>query len=124
MGWLKINETGVSVLDILEMLAENKSPDDIVRRYPLLSFGDIASAAATARYLILYHWAVCRCPESALSPDRRITDRTKPIGKWTPRDDLELTILFRSGASVENMARIFVTGKTDITERLKRLNLM
>jgi hypothetical protein len=124
MGWLRLENTDVSVLDILEMLAENRSTDEILRRFPSISRTDIASAAATARYLIIYHWAVCRSPDSALLPDRRELVPTSRGGNWSPQEELELARLFRSGSSIDDMARIFITMKTDIIECLKRLNLM
>lgn len=123
MAWLRIENTDVSVLDILEMLAENRTVDDILRRFPDLSRHDIASAAATARSLIIYHWAVCRSPDSALRPERRESAISKDLNRWSPQEELELAGLFRCGATIEEMARIFMTMKTDIIECLKRLDM-
>lgn len=122
MGWLTIRNTDVSVLDILDAIAEDGSCEKIIRRFPSMFPDDIASAAATARYLILYHWAICRSPELALQ--RRVSGKSRLEADWSWRDELELKRLFREGAGIENIARIFKCPEIDITNRLKRLNMI
>jgi hypothetical protein len=124
MGWLRIRNTDVSVLDVLDMLAEDRSFDEIIGRYPSVSSADIAAAAAMARYLIIYHWAVCRAPDSALLPDPRQPGGTKVAGSWSTQKERELTELYRTGASVGDIARILMMRQTEIVERLKALNMI
>lgn len=107
---LEIRDTGVSILDVLELIARGRGYDSILNRYPQISFFDIGFAAATARDIIV-----------------RLGTAATPLARedaaWTESETRELVKLYRSGASPEKMSRIFLRSKDEIERRLTQLTI-
>ncbi len=119
MGWLDIRNTKVSVLDVLEVLSKGNDTKAVLGQFPALLAADVADSAATALRIIIHHCAQCRITESALAEDRRIRMEHPKPGGWTDDEKLELANLLKSGASIEHLARIFLTMNSEILTILK-----
>ncbi|UCD64596.1 MAG: DUF433 domain-containing protein [Candidatus Zixiibacteriota bacterium] len=103
---LEIRKTGVSILDVLDLLGRGCDYNLILRQYPALTSADIARAARMAHDLILGRLMVdllLKCPWRGL-------EQTAPAGTvsgtWKEGEISELVRLHRYGASVSLIARL------------------
>ncbi|UCE25128.1 MAG: hypothetical protein JSU74_03510 [Candidatus Zixiibacteriota bacterium] len=120
MEWLEIRNTNVSVLDVLELLSKGNGTEAVLRQLPGLVAADVAYSAAMALRIIIHHWAQCRMPESVLFEDRRtVTEYPRLVG-WNENEKLELLKLLENGATVEQLARIFLTMSSEISAVLEK----
>ncbi len=122
MGWLRIRNTGVSVLDVLELLAEGSRISSILARFPRLTETDIADSAAIARAVIIGHWVFCNSPETVLRREHFRPNSLRQSNIWTEDEDMELIKLIDSGATINDVTRILLRLRADITDRLSRLD--
>ena len=122
MSWLRIRDTSVSVLDVLELLAEGKRVSNILTRFPCLTESDIALSAEIARSVIVGHWALCERPEKVLPRGCLEAAESLRSTAWTPDEDAELIKLLESGATISDMTRLLLRPGTDIASRLERIN--
>lgn len=119
MEWLEIRDTDVSILDVLEAISEGSGTDGVLARFPRLEAGDVAHSAAMALRIIVRHWAQCWKPEAIVAEDRRVkAEFRKPTG-WTEDEKVELLKLLGNGATVEQMGRIFLRMRAEISACLK-----
>ena len=121
MGWLRIRNTEVSILDVLELLAKGDRVSSILTRFPCLTEADIAHSAAVARAVIIGHWAFCSSPETVLTRKRFMAGSLRQSNIWTEDEDTELIKLIDSGATINDITRLLLRLRTDITDRLGRL---
>ncbi|MEW6412673.1 MAG: DUF433 domain-containing protein [Candidatus Zixiibacteriota bacterium] len=114
---LNIRDTGVSILEILDLMALGLRYETILGRYPGLVAEDIAYAAATARYLIIRYWAACGEPLTESIPAGGRPGREG----WSIDEEAELVNLYRSGATVAEIGRILRRSSAEAEKRLKEL---
>ncbi len=114
---LNIRDTGISILEILDLMARGLGYEAIIGKYPMLLSADIAYAAATARHLIIRYWAACGEVSDAVMP---IREKRSPQS-WTADEDIELLRLFQSGAGQADLARLLRRTNSDIKHRLDKL---
>lgn len=117
----QIRDTGVGVLDILDMIAQGRGYDSILNKYPQLRFDDIGSAAAAARDIIIHHSIVCRVPQSSGLNAQEALSRDNQT--WSEDENLELRQLYRNGATTSEMARIFLRSRSEIERHMIRLRI-
>jgi uncharacterized protein (DUF433 family) len=122
MGWLKIRDTEISVLDILELISQGQGIAGILVRLPGLAPTDIAGAAAVARSILIHHWAQCRSPEVVMRYNLMAAPAWRKSEAWTEDEDDELVGLADNGASLDNIARILLRGQSDVAQRLEKLS--
>lgn len=114
---LNIRDTGVNILEILDLMALGLHYEAIIGRYPGLVVEDIAYAAATARGLIVRYWAACGGPLRELT----VEQATPGLRRWETDDDAELLNLYRNGATVTEIGRILRRSSEETQNRLYEL---
>ena len=111
----------MSVLDVLELLARGYGTSSILARFPCLTEIDIAHSAAVARSVIVGHWAICDSPETVLAHERFMADNRRQSNMWSESEDSELIKLMDNGATINDITRLLLRLRTDITDRLGRM---
>lgn len=133
---IRIRDTGIRVTDVLDLLAEGNTPEQIVKRRPKLTLTDVLAAAAFARDIVTNYITA----EDEISIDgfitvhaksSRIVDVTKvreeyprAYEKWRPAEDTELTALFHKRMGIEEMSKRLKRQPGAINARLLRLGLI
>ena len=108
-------------MDVLELMAKGNRVSSILARFPCLTETDIAHSAAVARAVIIGHWASCHSPETVLMHKRFMAGSLRQSNIWTEDEDTELIKLIDSGATINDITRLLLRLRTDITDRLGRL---
>lgn len=133
---IRIRNTGIRITEVLDLLAEGNSLDQIVKRQPKLTMTDILAAIAFARDIVTNY--VTADDEINIggfitihAKSSRVVDVTKvreeyprAYEKWRPAEDTELTGLFHRRFGIEEMAKKLRRQPGAINARLLRLGLI
>ncbi|MFQ5452931.1 MAG: DUF433 domain-containing protein [Candidatus Zixiibacteriota bacterium] len=131
-NWLEIRNTGVSILDILELLSKGNSFKEVLKKYPQLTPQDIKYTAFAAHDFIIRHLVFDTIFEINHKMDRIFIDLQSIISernqnkllKWSKDEDNELVYLFQSGGKFKDIASILQRPQNNIKARLKELGLL
>lgn len=131
-----IRDTGVTITQVLRMISEGFSYDQILRRHPKLMMGDILLAARFAVEFIEKFVTA----EGDIQVDKNIeltahdgrlvnlTEARQAYSRayrpWRRSEEEQLVKLYKHGAGVYEIARIHQRHPTAIRKRLHRLGLV
>jgi len=133
---IRIRDTGIRVTEVLDMLAEGNTVEQIVKRHPKLLSTDILAAVAFARDIVTNY--VTADDEINIggfitvhARASRVVDVTKvreqyprAYEKWRPAEDNQLTGLFHQRAGIEEMSRQLQRQPGAVNARLLKLGLI
>ena len=133
---IAIRDTGITVTQVLEDIAEGHAFHQIVERYPKLTISDIMISAKFAADLIAQHVKaeniieingaiVLRANNSRIVNLAEIRkEYPRAYEKWEPNEDNELASLFKSRLPFEDMAKALKRQPGAIRARLDHLGLV
>ena len=132
---VKIRDTGVTVANVLKLVSEGYSYDQILKANPALTMGDIMASADLARQVI----DQLEDEKGEVETDRGISfifARGKVVAldklrekhprayrPWTPRDGNQLAEMFKRGVSLNDMSAQLGRQPGAIRIRLEKLEL-
>ena len=108
-----IRDTGVSVLDILDLMSRSNTYQQIIAIYPQITMADIMSTAQLAKEVIecVLVDGSNICLESEIRLNTKVLHITQISSKhprsyerWHARKDLSLTELIRKGHRINQLA--------------------
>ena len=133
---IRIRDTGIRITEVLDLLAEGNTADQIVKLRPKLTLTDILASIAFARDVVTNY--VTAEDEISIggfitihAKSSRLVDVTKvreeyprAYEKWRPAEDIELTGLFHKRVGIEEMSKKLQRQPGAINARLLRLGLI
>lgn len=121
-SWLHVTDTGVNVLEILEVVSQGGSCLEIRRRFPAVSRQDLAHAAkAILDYLVTHIPAdMVRCSAPILEKPRCVPFHDSL--PWTDGEDEELRRLTRYRFRISVVARLLRRSEPVVRNRLTQLH--
>jgi len=131
-----IRDTGVTVVEVLNELAQGYNCDQIVKNIPKLSISDILGSVKFASEVIGQHItsedAIVINGEIVLrAHNRKLVDLTeirkeypRAYEAWATNEDNQLADLFRRGHGIKEIAKQLQRQEGAITSRLKKLELI
>ena len=136
MSGIMIRETGVSITDVLTMIAQGHSYKQVLENHPQLSLGDIMLSAKVAMDLIGKVEMVEKelKVEGAMkftvkggqfkSVDELKKDHPRAFEKWTEQEQQDVVRMFKAGDSIKTIAEKLQRSFGSIKARLVRLGLI
>ena len=131
-----IRDTDVKVTDILRMLSQGYTHQQILDKYPKLSLGDVMMTASFALELIEQYVT----PENTISLDHTIkliatskklvnlsrlrVEYPRAYETWKTEEDERLVELFNHGTRMSEIARIHERQPGAVKSRLQKLGLI
>lgn len=117
--WINIGDTGVTVLELLDLLQRGRSRHEIIRRHPALTDEDISRAAGATLRFVIKQLAASICTgadRQSLYPGvpPPVVDVT-----WTNGEDEELLRLSAYAVETSIIARLLRRTKQEIRARLE-----
>jgi len=120
-SWLYIRNTGVNVLEILELVSRGCSCQEIRRRFPDLSQRDLARAAAVILDHVMSHIPADilfgKAGSLAISQPACLHDDTP----WTSDEDEELRRLIRYRFERSSIARLLRRSEQAVGARVRQI---
>ncbi|MFH2050517.1 MAG: DUF433 domain-containing protein [bacterium] len=131
-----IRDTGITVVEVLDELAQGYNCDQIVNRNPKLNVSDILAALKFSADIIRQHITseekieiigeiVLRAHNQKLidlTEIRKIHPRA--YESWSPNEDNQLVDLFKRGHRIKEIASQLQRQEGAISSRLKKLELI
>jgi uncharacterized protein (DUF433 family) len=133
---VKIRDTGIEIGQVLRMISEGYSYDQILQARPGLTMGDIMASAELARQVIEQvqneqgQVAVNHAIKFVFtggkfaSLDKVREKHPRAFAPWTTREDNELAEMFKRGGKIEEIARRHRRRPGAIRARLQKLGLI
>jgi len=128
-----IRDTGISVLDILNLLSRGSTYKQVIALYPQITMADIMSTAQLAKEVIecILVDTSNICLESEIRLNTKVLNITqirakhpRAYEKWDAQEDRSLIELFRKGNRIGQLAEILQRQPGAIGSRLKHLGLI
>ncbi len=131
-----IRDTSISVVEVLEELAQGYSCDQVVKKMPELSISDVLSTVKFAAEIIKQHITsedkieisgevVLRAHRGRLINLTEIRkDYPRAYEKWTTSEDNQLVDLFKRGYKFTDIAKQLQRKSGAIKSRLEKLGLL
>ena len=136
MADVMIRETGVSITDVLGLIAAGYSYKQVLETHVSLSLGDIMLAAKVARELI----EKVNTVEQELKVEGELTfvvkggqfksmdelkkDHPRAFEKWTEQEHTDVERMFKAGDSIKTIAEKLQRSYGSIKARLIKLGLI
>ena len=115
---MKHNMLSAKALDVLQLISEGYSYDQILSKRQGLTYFDIFNAA---------HEALTIASGGDDSYDARMADirsaHLRAYEKWTAEEDTQLSQKYRAGLRVNELAKLFARQPGAIESRLRKLGL-
>ena len=128
-----IRDSGVSVLDILNLMCRGSTYKQIIAIYPQITMADIMTTAQLAKEVIecILVDGNNICLESEIRLNTKVLNITqirskhpRAYEKWDTQEDRSLIELFRKGNRIGQLAEILQRQPGAIGSRLKHLGLI
>ena len=128
-----IRDTGVSVLDILNLMSRGSTYKQIIAKYPQITMADVMATAQLSKEVIECILIDTNniCLESEIRLNTKVLNITqirskhpRAYEKWDTQEDRSLTELFRKGHKINQLAEILQRQPGAIGSRLKQLGLI
>ncbi|UCE25209.1 MAG: DUF433 domain-containing protein [Candidatus Zixiibacteriota bacterium] len=120
-SWLRIRNTGVNILEILELVSKGCSCPEIQERYPNLSHRDLARAAAVVLDHVVSHISVDILFGATVNPSSARPVCLHDDTPWTDDEDEELRRLVRYRFDQRAIARLLRRSERAVTARLEQI---
>ena len=133
---IQIRDTEIELTDVLRLIGEGHSYEQILGTLPQLNMGDIMAAAKFAADII----SSCVTAPGIISIDHSVEFRLmgnrmvnvteirkefpKAFAPWSANEDNQLAALFRRGEQLERIAEIHQRKPGAIRARLEKLGLI
>jgi uncharacterized protein (DUF433 family) len=131
-----IRDTGVSVAQVLKLISQGYSSDQILKANPRLIMSDIMAAADLARQVIeslqdeyqqieIHHEISFAFSRGQFVSMEKLRERyPRAYIEWSDREDQQLADMFQKGATIDGIARQHQRQPGAIQARLRRLKLI
>lgn len=136
MADVMIRETGVSITDVLGLIASGYSYKQVLETHSSLSLGDIMLSAKVARELV----EKIKMVEQELKVEGELTffvqggqfksmdelkrDHPRAFEKWTEQEQTDVERMFKAGESIKTIAEKLQRSYGSIRARLIKLELL
>lgn len=127
---LNIRNTGLSVLDILELFGRGYDIKSILAKYPEISEEDIKNISQTAYDYILEKMILDKIAEFERNFEKSNKDTVPDFNSnthfpniWSKDNEQELSSLYKNGAELSEISRIFQCSKKIIENKISELKL-
>lgn len=114
---LQLRDTGISVLDVLDMISQGYTYEQILFSFRQLSYNDIFLAARKAKRQLESHAKV-----DPIAAIRRTHPRA--YEKWTEEEEERLKKGFEEGLTTKELSRDLQRQQGGVEARLRRLGLL
>ncbi|MEW5995523.1 MAG: DUF433 domain-containing protein [Candidatus Zixiibacteriota bacterium] len=133
---ITIRNTGISLTDVLKLMAQGLTYGQIVKQYPSLIISDLMACAKTAADLIeryiIPQGPIQVCGEVRVAArDGRFQSleelrkkHPRAFERWTEAEEKKLVELYRGGQRIGDIARVMQRLPGGIRARLVRLGLI
>lgn len=132
---VKIRGTGITVAQVLKLIAEGYSYDQILTANPTLTMGDIMASADLARQVIeqledehnnieIHHGISFVFSRGKFVSLEKLREQyPRAYCEWTSREDNQLAEMFKKGAKIPDIAQEHQRQPGAIRARLEKLGL-
>ena len=129
---IMIRDSGVSVIDILNLMSRGSTYKQIIAQYPQSTMADVMATAQLSKEVIecILIDTSNICLESEIRLNTKVLNITqirskhpRAYEKWDTQEDRSLTELFRKGHKINQLAEILQRQPGAIGSRLKHLGL-
>ena len=126
---LEIRDTGVSIIDILELISRGFTYERILFMFKGLTYEDICHAAKVAKEFVEIHlspkFPVSEKPRQEIPNLEKIRQQyPRAYEKWVEEEDTYLKGKYSQGLNVQELAGILQRKPSAIRSRLIRCGLM
>ena len=135
MADVQIRDTNLKITDILNLLGEGYTHEQIISKHPQITLADIMMSAQIAEEIIgsmvkLYGNRIPAVKMEFIFRNNKFKSiedlqQTTPraFAKWNPSEDDSLVSLFKSGKQVKEIAAVLQRSDRSINLRLEKFGL-
>ena len=136
MAEIQIRETNVKITDILHLIGEGFTYEQIIKKYPMLSYADIMLSAKISEEIIGTMVKIWGEKLTSVkmefvfkngnfkSIDELKKTNPRAYAKWDGAEDNNLISLFKSGKSIKEISAIMQRTYGSIKSRLEKFELI